>query len=153
ELSERERAITTGEPGLERMTVMADVNRAMYALAAGDLHLAATYAREALIATRGLRNSTYTMLALCAIVHLAGIVYRCKDAERAARLLGYAEEALRTTGIKLQINEQLEYDTLRSELRGALGIEECSALAMEGAGWSQARAHDEALAAATNVGA
>jgi diguanylate cyclase (GGDEF)-like protein len=151
EISEKERAITTGEPGLDRMTVMADVNRAMYALAARDLDLAATYAREALIATRGLRTPTYVMLSICAMLHLAGIAFRRGNAERAAHLLGFVEETSRTQAIKLQINEKLEYDTLCSELRGLLGIEGFSVFAMEGAAWSAARAHEEALATASNI--
>jgi diguanylate cyclase (GGDEF)-like protein len=151
EISEKERAITTGEPGLDRMTVMADVNRAMYALAARDLDLAATYAREALIATRGLRNPTYIMLSICAILHLAGVSFRRGNTERAAQLLGFVEETSRANAIKLQINEKLEYDTLCSEARGSLGIEGFSAFAMDGAGWSATRAHEEALATASNI--
>jgi len=151
EISEKERAITTGEPGLERMTVMADVNRAMYALASHDLDLASTYAREALIATRGLRNPTYIMLSICAMLHLAGVAYRRGNPQRAAQLLGFVEETSLAHGIKLQVNERLEYDTLCSELRGALGIEGFSGYAMEGAAWSAARAHEEALSTASNI--
>jgi diguanylate cyclase (GGDEF)-like protein len=151
EISEKERAITTGEPGLDRMTVMADVNRAMYALASRDLDLAATYAREALIATRGMRNPTYIMLSICAILHLAGVAHRRENPGRAAQLLGYIEETSRANAIILQINEKLEYDTLCSELRGVLGIEGFSGYAMDGAAWSAARAHEEALATAANI--
>jgi diguanylate cyclase (GGDEF)-like protein len=151
EISEKERAITTGEPGLDRMTVMADVNRSMYALASHDLDLAASYAREALISTRGLRNPTYIMLSICAILHLAGVAFRRENPERAAQLLGYVEETSRANAIKLQINEKLEYDTLCSELRGALGIEGFSGYAMDGAAWSATRAHEEALATASNI--
>jgi diguanylate cyclase (GGDEF)-like protein len=151
ELSEKERAITTGEPGLDRMTVMADVNRSMYALASHDLDLAAAYAREALIATRGLRNPTYIMLSICAMLHLAGVAFRRGNPGRAAQLLGYVEETSRANAIKLQINEKLEYDTLCSELRGALGIEGFSRYAMDAAAWSATRAHEEALATASNI--
>lgn len=133
------------------MTVMADVNRSMYALASHDLDLAATYAREALVATRGLRNPTYIMLSICAILHLAGVAFRRGSPERAAQLLGYVEETSRANAIKLQINEKLEYDTLCSDLRGILGIEGFSGYAMDAAGWSATRAHEEALATASNV--
>lgn len=147
ELSERGRAIATNEPGLERAAVMADVNRAMYALATNQPDRAALYAADALAATRGLRDPMYVLLSLCAMLHLARVAERQERAEVAASIVGYIEETLGAQHIKLQFHEQHQLDALLSSLRSVLGIEGYSVRAMEGAGWSTSQACDETLAA------
>ncbi len=147
QLAEAAHRIASHEPGLERIAVMVDVNRAMYAIAANQLDRATTHALDALAATRGLRDSTYAMLGLCAMLHLARVADRTERADVAARIVGYVEEALTAQHITLQFHERQQLDALLSSLRSSLGIEGFSVRAMEGAGWNASQAVDEIAAA------
>jgi hypothetical protein len=73
------------------------------------------------------------MTAASGIVQLAGSELGLGHADRAARLLGASDEALRVLGVALHHGDRSEHERLVADLRGALGADEFDRLTAEGA--------------------
>jgi predicted ATPase/DNA-binding winged helix-turn-helix (wHTH) protein len=87
------------------------------------------------------------MQSAAALVALAGPELGLGRQERAARLLGAGDEALRAVGVLLHHGDRSEHDRIEAGLRHALGDTEFDMLSAEGANLSLVQAVDLALSA------
>jgi tetratricopeptide (TPR) repeat protein len=113
------------------------VNSAGYQLALGAID----DAEQSALAGLGLARETgQSLLATIAILHLARVANARKDAERAARLLGYVDEWCAREGFEHERGERIAREGLVSELGDALGNETVALLHAAGARLSDAEA-------------
>ena len=88
-------------------------------------------------------STSPTRQALLAGAVLAAEVGQC---ERSARLLGYADRWYETHTNYRDLNEQRSCAQTRALLASALSAESRDPLMLEGAGWTEDKAAEEALA-------
>jgi predicted ATPase len=119
------------------------LNAAAYLIALGRFEDAWNCAQEGL--DLGLRLDT-SMPVAWAIGHLARLAAETGDPERAARLLGYADEAYRVTASARESTEQSGYDRTLERIRITLPPERVTALMAEGAALEDAVAVSHARA-------
>jgi tetratricopeptide (TPR) repeat protein len=121
------------------------LNATAYMLALSRLDDGWTFAREGL--ELSLRSGN-TMSSGWAIGHLAHVAAETGDATRAARLLGYVEEAYRKTGSAREPTEQRGYERALALIRANLPEERIAVLTAEGTALDQDGATAEAMAVA-----
>lgn len=109
-------------------------------LAIDDPARAEPFAREALALAAKAQHPILTATA----IWLMAVIDSSRDAQRAARLLGYAEDRLREAEWQLMPYERAILDTLYRRLSDTLGESRLRTLLAEGAAWSD----DQAIAAA-----
>jgi tetratricopeptide (TPR) repeat protein len=117
-------------------------NSAAYRIALGDLTGARDSAREGL---RVARQGRVELLIAITLQHLAVLAALGGNAQRGARLLGYAGAQYTALGMLREPTEQWGYDKLMATLRETLSLDEIVTLQAEGAAWSEDRAVEEAL--------
>lgn len=119
-------------------------NLAAYRLALDQTDDARTAAREAIHIAR---EHQFAIHIAYAVQHLGVIAARQGNAETAARLLGYVDEANRSAQVQREPTEQWSYDQLMTALRPRLPEEKIQALLAEGASLTE----DEAIEAALKI--
>jgi predicted ATPase/class 3 adenylate cyclase len=110
-------------------------------LAIGDAASAEAHAREALALAS---KAHHRVLVGISISHLAAIA-AASDLARAARLIGFAEEALRAADWQRAEYEQQIVDELRAAIERVISPDDVALLLAEGAAWSEAQAVSAAL--------
>lgn len=116
-------------------------NIAAYTIAVGDLDRAREAAREGLRWARKAGNPDSAVAAQ----HLALIAAHHGDAQRAARLMGFADAVYVSNGLHRFFTERWSYDKLKAALHEHFTDAEIAKLAAEGAAWPEDRAVEEAL--------
>jgi hypothetical protein len=141
----REAEAVFRERNAESILCVAVLNAAAYLLALRRFDEAWECSREGL--DLALRHDS-AMAVAWAIGHVAELAAENGDAERSARLLGYAGEAYRKTGTAREPTEQRGYDRALELIRDELPEDRIRALMAEGASWELDSIAAEAAAAA-----
>ncbi len=117
-------------------------NLTAYQLALGD---SAGAKADARVALHHAREGQTTNMLMCAMQHVALIKAREGDVQNAARLLGYVDKMFEESGFWREPTEKWSYDQLMATLGAKLKGDEVSALASQGAAWTEEQAVEEAL--------
>jgi hypothetical protein len=117
-------------------------NLAAYWLARNDAGKTREYGCQAIYWGR---EAQTPLLIAYTLQHLAVVGAREGRAPNAARLLGYVDETIRKAEFAREPTEKWSYEKLMAALRQHLKDREISALAAEGAGWTEDQAVAEAL--------
>ncbi len=112
-------------------------------LAIGDRDRAEPFARQSLVLAAQARHDILMFLSIAYM----GMLAHERDARRAARLIGYAQERLRAAGWKLVAPDNTLAADLHGALRAKLNESELDRLLGEGAALSHNQAVTEALSA------
>lgn len=136
-------ALETHSAGKNAADIATDyVNIAAYSIPLGDLDGARKAACEGM---RWAREGQQALVLTIALQHFASLAAVCGEVHNAARLVGYVNKRYADLGSEREYTEKWSYEKLTAALREQLSDADREKLTLEGAGWSEDQAIEEAL--------